>query len=85
MFRRLCRSTPLVDLETEYQRLMRSVDLDDLGDANYHLLDDESTDRRTFMLAPMAKLVEYEDTQYDTPPRPGIPGLWMDSLRWIGR
>lgn len=92
MRRRLCRSEPLeahctpTELETEYQRLMRSVDFDDLGEANYHLLDDSSDgDRKTFMLNPMSKVVEYENTQYDTLPRPGIPGLWSGSESWIGR
>ncbi len=54
--------------------------------ADYELPDDnDDNDALTFLLSPTKLLVDYENTQYDTKPRPGIPGLWSDSTSWIGQ
>ena len=71
---RLCRNEyPL------QHRLMRD-------EADYELPSDDDDDASlTFLLSPTKLLVDYENTQYDTKPRPGIPGLWSDSTSWIGQ
>ena len=54
------------------------------GDKNFELKNHDNNDAKTFLINPQNE-VEYENNQLDTMPRPGIPGPWSSSMRWIGR
>ena len=59
-------------------------DFYDKGHKNYELKEHTNNDAKTFLINP-TNLVDYDNDQRDTSPRPGIPGPWASSLRWIGR
>jgi len=83
MKHRLCRAVDVDvnELDRVYTRLTREPG----DDALYKLPESKNNDSLTFLLSPVQQLVEYENDQYDSPPRPGVPGLWSGSDSWIGR
>lgn len=74
------------ELEKEYRRIIEDNEKDfyDKGHKNYELKEHTNNDTKTFLINP-TNLVDYDNDQRDTSPRPGIPGPWASSLRWIGR
>ena len=74
------------NLEKEYRRMIEDSEKDfyDKGKKNYELQTHENNDAKTFLINPQ-NLIDYDNDQIDTSPRPGIPGPWASSLRWIGR
>ena len=74
------------NLEKEYRRMIEDNEKDfyDKGKKNYELQTHENNDAKTFLINPQ-NLIDYDNNQIDTSPRPGIPGPWASSLRWIGR
>ena len=74
------------NLEKEYRRMIEDNEKDfyDKGKKNYELQTHENNDAKTFLIKPQ-NLIDYDNDQIDTSPRPGIPGPWASSLRWIGR
>ena len=74
------------NLEKEYRRMIEDNEKDfyDKGKKNYELQTHENNDAKTFIINPQ-NLIDYDNDQIDTSPRPGIPGPWASSLRWIGR
>jgi hypothetical protein len=70
----------LEELEQQYQRLQKSEDPED---ELYQLENVVNDDKKTFFIQPGNLLVEYDDNLYDTQMRPGIPGYWQASERWI--
>lgn len=74
------------NLEKEYCRMIEDNEKDfyDKGKKNYELQTHENNDAKTFLINPQ-NLIDYDNDQIDTSPRPGIPGPWASSLRWIGR
>ena len=77
-------------LEMEYRRMIEDNERSffdgnsKTNDKNFELKRDENNDAKTFVLNPQ-NVVDYENEQLDTNPRPGIPGWWASSMRWIGR
>jgi hypothetical protein len=71
------------ELELQYLNLQSDLDDDDEEEQLYELKDQVNNDKKTFFIQPGNLLVEYDDNQYDTTPRPGIPGYWQASERWI--
>lgn len=74
------------NLEKEYRRMIEDNEKDfyDKSKKNYELQTHENNDAKTFLINPQ-NLIDYDNDQIDTSPRPGIPGPWASSLRWIGR
>lgn len=74
------------NLEKEYRRMIEDNEKNfyDKGKKNYELQTHENNDAKTFLINPQ-NLIDYDNDQIDTSPRPGIPGPWASSLRWIGR
>ena len=74
------------NLEKEYRRMIEDNEKDfyDKGKKNYELQTHENNDAKTFLINPQ-NLMDYDNDQIDTSPRPGIPGPWASSLRWVGR
>ena len=74
------------NLEKEYRRMIEDNEKDfyDKGKKNYELQTHENNDAKTFLINPQ-NLIDYDNDQIDTSPRPGIPSPWASSLRWIGR
>lgn len=76
------------NLELEYCRMIEKYNKGYSDDKNgkFQLkdLDEDDTDKKTFMIT-TKNLVDYDDNLTQTNPRPGIPGFWSDSMRWIGR
>ncbi len=69
-------------LEDEYMKMIERCKIDRVDNKDYKLKPLEDNDVKTFMISPK-NLVDYDDNLVDTTPRPGIPGLWSDSMRWI--
>jgi hypothetical protein len=69
------------DLELQYQRLQDDLDVPE--EELYHLENNVNNDKKTFFIQPGNLLVEYDDNLLDTTMRPGIPGYWQASERWI--
>lgn len=78
------------NLEMEYRRMIEDNERSyfdggkEENDKNFELKQHENNDAKTFVLNPQ-NVVDYENEQLDTNPRPGIPGWWASSMRWIGR
>lgn len=64
---------------------MTSIDSEPKHDDGFKLLDCRNEDDLTFLIRPDALVVNYDNDQHDTTPRPGTPGPWEASDRWIGR
>lgn len=75
------------NLEQEYCRMIERYNKGYSNDGNgkFELKShDDVEDKKTFMIT-TRNLIDYDDNMTQTTPRPGIPGLWSDSMRWIGR
>jgi len=74
-------------MENEYRRMIEQSHknfFNNKENVKYELKEHTNNDAKTFLINPQ-NLVEYDNNQLDTAPRPGIPGPWSSSLRWIGR
>ena len=73
-------------LEQEYQKMILDNEKSSYDNRNkkFELQDHHNSDAKTFLVNPQ-NLIDYENEQNDTSPRPGIPGWWASSMRWLGR
>jgi len=87
--KRLCKLTPVEQIESEYNEMIRNLETKENNENNklYELKknNNNNQDLKTFLIKPSKLLVDYTNDQLDTPPRPGIEGPWSSSDRWIGR
>ena len=84
--KRLISFVDIKQLEKEYTRLIDNISRDNSDSSEGILLADErdNNNNLTFFVQPGGMLVEYDDNQLFTDPRPGEQGWYSDSLRWIG-
>ena len=78
------------NLELEYLKMINDSDKEYCNDGchDYHLSsndDSDNAENKTFLIKPTTLLVDYENGQDDTMPRPGPSEWWSSSDRWIGR
>jgi len=74
-------------LEEEYLKMIERCKKQQYSkeeEPSYKLEPVVDNDKKTFLISPQ-NLIEYDDNMTNIMPRPGIPGLWSDSMRWIGR
>ena len=72
-------------LEKEYQRMIINNGKENVQTTKrlHSLPENKNDDVTTLLLNPM--LVEYENSELNTAPHPGMQGWWAASLRWLGR
>ena len=72
-------------LEDEYQKMIINNGKERVQEQKrlHTLPEDNSDDVTTLLINPM--LVEYENSELNTAPRPGMQGWWAGSMRWLGR
>ena len=80
--KRLCKHINVEELEKQYLKLINKRPDEK---ENYVLKDQVNNDKKTFFLQSGNVLVDYDDNLFNTDMRPGIPGPWSASERWIYR
>ena len=83
--KRLCKHVDIDKLELQYRKLIDEVPQIEQS-PRYTLTDQvNDNDQKTFFIQPGHLLVNYDDNLLNTTIRPGIPGPWSASERWIYR
>lgn len=82
--KRLCKHVDIEKLENQYQKIIENRDSPQ-DKPEYVLKEQVNDDKKTFFLQSGNMLIDYDDNLIDTDMRPGIPGLWSASERWIYR
>lgn len=70
-------------LEQQYFSMINKGNIE-YAEKTYSLPPVKQGDKLSFLLNPH-NLIEYDDNLINTQPRPGIDGLYQNSLRWIGQ
>jgi len=91
-------NAPALPNGVEYEQLVRDLkhntekkydgreDLRSFKKFSLDMIDDEKENTSsTFMLIPGSSLINYENGQHDTAPRPVSDGPWKASDVWIGK
>ncbi len=81
--KRLCKTIDINRLENQYRELM---DKKYVSENKPQVMKNQVNDeKKTFFIQPGNMLIDYDDNLINTQMRPGIPGLWSSSERWIYR
>lgn len=72
-----------LDVNKLEQQYFKMIENQDEEPQNFEMKDLTNTDSKTFFIQPGNVLVDYDDNLIDTEVRPGIPGPWAASERWI--
>ena len=81
--KRLCKTIDINRLENQYRELM---DKKYVSENKPLVMKNQVNDeKKTFFIQPGNMLIDYDDNLINTQMRPGIPGFWSSSERWIYR